>query len=123
MGEITHKHVFIDEALGLLPGYSTEENGGNFYAAHYNYTGENVLVSTVPIRQSSKHLSIEELFAGKREELSNELIDKLLIASDTSENPSRPFRWYKYAAFDCADTNNEEDIDRVRQTAMCFKTN
>lgn len=116
MSEVRHKHFFIENSLELLQGYSTGENGGNFYDAHYR--NEAIIVSTVPIRLSSKFLNVTELFSGTRLQFTNEIADKLLTASDTSDNPSRPFRWYKFAAYDCADTNNEEDMDRVRQVAI-----
>ena len=51
-----------------------------------------IFVSTDPSENANNRM----LFEGKPNEIPTELFDKLLTASDTSYNPMRPFRWYKY---------------------------
>ena len=61
-------------------------------------------------------IKLKIIFSGKKNEISNELIDELLISSDSC-NPLRPFRWYKYTPY-CADINSKKSINQTRKKSF-----
>ena len=73
-------------------GYSPEEN---YISIHKSKDVKDTFVSNVIAKTENKNLKINILFSGKPNEISPELLDKLLVTNDSSYNPSRPFRWYR----------------------------
>jgi hypothetical protein len=57
------------------------------------------------------------VFEGKPSEMPIELFDKLFVASDSSYNPMRPFRWYKFIN-GCSYTDNEDSLKEGRSRCM-----
>ena len=57
------------------------------------------------------------LYKGDPNYIPLELFDELFIASDTSNNPSRPFRWYKFIN-GCCYTDNEDSIKKGRHDCL-----
>jgi hypothetical protein len=64
-----------------------------------------------------KELDIELLYEGTLKNLPNDLIDKVLVRADSSYNPSRPFRWYKFVQL-CAYTDDEQSIIDTRNASI-----
>lgn len=115
-GEPKPLYFYIDKGIFFLQG---RQDGAD--SLHLCFKKENIIISKIPIHANeynTKLFEIETLFEGILSALKDELVDVLLTQSDTSYNPSRPFRWYKYATSDCADTDNPDDIKRVRTKAL-----
>ena len=108
------KRFDITKHLEFLQGMS--KDGWHLTPSFRN---EAIIATDVPINGTNKSLEITLLFSGTRKEISNELLDELLIKADTSYNPSRPFRWYKFVS-GCADTDNKESIETFRKESLDY---
>lgn len=111
-----HKMFVINDFLFFLEGYGFEEGNDEkkIYSPHLS--SDALIISNAPIKDDKKFI-ITELYRGPASDLTDAIADTVLVANDSSANPSRPFKWYKFAGYDCADTNNPDDIKRVRDIA------
>ena len=75
---------------------------------------EMVLVSRNQLYPSGTNLDIEEIYHGSSHSVPSEILDSFLISADSSANPLRPFRYYKYMGNEFADTNEPTEIIRMR---------
>lgn len=84
----------------------------NFYESSKEFSvhlrKDAIVLSDLPLNNHSKdRIKVEQLFHGTKNELSDELADELLVENDTSYNPSRPFRWYRFMNNECAMTDDD----------------
>ena len=114
---IHHKEYQIRSRYNKLKGY------GEKHAYHIVSSGENdTFVSNVMpiIGTNTTKFQLKVLYAGKWNEIPEELFDDLFMVSDTSENPYRPFRWYRSWGGDtiCVNTNSGSDIQEGRDISL-----
>ncbi len=79
---------------------------------------ESYIVTDTEIKKDSKDLLIELLYSGNSDFVPIEILDEMLVLSDSSENLMRPFRWYKFCDNVVADTNDEKDLDFYRKLSF-----
>jgi hypothetical protein len=75
---------------------------------------EMILVTRAKLYSIGSGMELQELYTGSSHSVPTELLDSFLIAADSSANPLRPFRWYKYMGSEYADTNQPTEIIRMR---------
>lgn len=109
-----HRVFQINKKLIALQGYMED---GHKLCYHFG-TNNDSFISSVEPQTDSKNIRIDIIYAGKASDASEELLDKLLVSSDTSYNPSRPFRWYHFTEGDCAMTDDPLSIKRVRDLSF-----
>lgn len=107
MAKIQHKEIRLKSSINKLKAYSDE----NYWSIHHSSDKE-TFISTVTAKSSSSKIKINLLYEGLPSEVSNELLDNFLCQSDSSYNPSRPFRWYRGNI--CVMTTSEEEIHKGR---------
>lgn len=79
------------------------------------YVTKNRDVFLSNLRPTGESVSI--LYAGSPDGVPEQLLDKLLITGDSSDNDLRPFRWYKRVEH-FADTNDQGSINAVRKQSF-----
>jgi len=107
----------IKNRLNTVNSYSKKGDKILYYFAN---NPDTFISNTQPESDSKNSIKIYILYEGKTKNIPKELLDKLLVSSDSSYNPMRPFRWYHYTEFDCADTNDEKSVERVRQKSFSY---
>jgi hypothetical protein len=82
-----------------------------------NTKQNDTFISNVSV--TSKDYQLNILYQGHPENVSLELIDELLCCGDSSENPLRPFRWYRNNdKMDCVSTDVEGEVEKGARRAL-----
>lgn len=109
---MNHKSYQIFKNVDSLEGYASSVDGKKFLAYHiFGYN--NTYISDTRPEVSSKGLTLKILYEGNASDIPSDIVDELLVTNDSSENPLRPFRWYRYTMH-CAMTDDPESIKKVR---------
>ena len=105
---MAHKEVKIKSSIRKLHGYEPE---GDYFLIIKSGI-KDTFISNVNIKSHNDKVKVNILFEGKPKETPVELLEDLLAGHDTSDNPLRPFRWYRNG--ECANTNDPENIKIIR---------
>jgi hypothetical protein len=112
---ITHQEYQIKSRYNKLRGY------GEQHGYHIVSSGENdTFVSNVMPISCNEKFKLNILYAGLANEIPEELFDNLFQLSDSSENPLRPFRWYRpfNGMSICVNTNSGSEIQEGRDESL-----
>ena len=113
MNKLNHKEYLILSRITKLKGYSDE----NFWSIGVSKDIKDTFISNVKATVSYG-AKINILYEGSAKEIPVDLQEKLLCVSDSSENPSRPFRWYKGGG--CGYTDDPTNIEKTRTESLNF---
>ena len=105
--------------IKIRKGLSIQEYMGKDYlpCLRVNKYGKDLFISNCKVDINN---CIKVIYSGVTTDITNTELDKVFLLSDSSDNPLRPFRWYRHYSDNtlCVMTTTEEEIHVGRMEAF-----